>query len=101
MRFLTYDYLNRKVVWGELSAFTSFILPIISRSGLFSVIKKVAMFTTYMGPISVNLEKETRDAIRCGACGQEPPTIPRQILPCRHVYCLYCIDSLQKQKCVL
>lgn len=100
MRFLDYEYLNRKVVWGELSQFSTFLLPFLSRSGALGLLKKVFLFTTLLGPMSINLSDDEKELdSKCKFCGDSPPTLPIRLNPCKHLYCRYCVYALKNSRC--
>jgi len=93
LRWIDYDYLNRTVIWREISEFFIHVLPILG--SLAPLLKKLFFFTTLLGPLSVNLDSDdTKYA--CKDCGTNPPNIPRILEECGHIYCRSCLrDELE------
>ena len=101
MRFLDYEYLNRKIVWNEISQFFTFLLPFINKSGALKIIKKVFLFTTLLGPMMNNFSEESESLDhQCKVCGDSPPTLPIRLKSCGHLYCRYCFHTLKQLKCL-
>lgn len=88
-RHINFDYLNRQLIWSEVSDFILFVLPLV-----------------HMGPVGrlVNTYLPMNESIKgsstpvpdasCPVCEttKECP-IRCQAMPCRHTYCYYCFAS--------
>lgn len=78
LRWLDYEYLNRTVVWEELSKLLTFVLPILSSAGSINIFKKIFLFTTLLGPLSMDLKSDDDKAmLACSRCSANPPNLPR------------------------
>lgn len=88
-RDVTYQYMNRELLWHGFAEFLIFLLPLINTSKV-----KAAVY-------SFMFSREGRDGEgakegpglwkECGLCG-EWPTMPHTV-GCQHVFCYYCIKS--------
>ena len=76
LRWLDYEYLNREIIWKELSTFIFAALPFVQNLAMTSLFKKVFLFTTLLGPFAVDLNKET-NTNKCVICSADPPTMPQ------------------------
>lgn len=87
VRDVTYQYMNRELLWHGFAEFLIFLLPLINTRKL-----KTAMSSFVFGE---KLDGGGRDGQEvwkeCGLCG-EWPTMPHTV-GCRHVFCYYCIKS--------
>lgn len=89
VRDVTYQYMNRELLWHGFAEFLIFLLPLINTRKL-----KATMSSIVFG-------RESSDGVgasegqgvfkECGLCG-EWPTMPHTV-GCLHVFCYYCIKS--------
>ncbi|XP_037613176.1 peroxisome biogenesis factor 2 isoform X1 [Sebastes umbrosus] len=89
VRDVTYQYMNRELLWHGFAEFFIFLLPLINTRKL-----KAAVFSIVSGGESADGEGATEGQgawKECGLCG-EWPTMPHTA-GCRHVFCYYCIKS--------
>ncbi|XP_053715947.1 peroxisome biogenesis factor 2 [Synchiropus splendidus] len=86
-RDITYQYMNRELLWHGFAEFLIFLLPIINSRKLKATVQSVLF-----GKETCSAS-EARDGTwkECAFCG-EWPTMPHTI-GCRHVFCYYCIKS--------
>ena len=118
-RVVSFEYLNRQLVWQELSEIALFVLPIIgghaqrwrdwSQGG--SVGPTLGDATNALGDgrtndstapnASGNSSQPTPHYVSldtpCVACASVPCVNPFKLEPCRHVHCYYCARSRQKR----
>jgi len=75
-RFLDNEYLNKTIIWGHFSTFLLTILPFLKRTIFPAVIKKLYLYSSYIGPFlgSSNLNED--EFKRCVICQGEKPTNP-------------------------
>ena len=92
-RVVSFEYLNRQILWRELSDLALFVLPMLDPARLRDAARA---FQSRDGDgrdapratrpdESVTVGDET-----CAACGAKPPTAPFAAEPCGHVHCYYC-----------
>lgn len=89
VRDVSYQYMNRELLWHGFSEFLIFLLPLINTRRL-----KAAVSSLVFGGARTDgkAPPEGRGLwIECGLCG-EWPTMPHTV-GCRHVFCYYCIKS--------
>lgn len=88
-RDITYQYMNRELLWHGFAEFLIFLLPLID-------VRKVrtTLYSAVFGGEGSGVDGAgDGDAVwrQCGLCG-EWPTLPHRT-GCRHVFCYYCIKS--------
>ena len=55
-RYVDYHFMNRVIVWQELSNFMAFLVPFSSSDPVAELFKKVWLFTTKLGPLLMDLK---------------------------------------------
>nr|XP_040023570.1 peroxisome biogenesis factor 2 [Gasterosteus aculeatus aculeatus] len=88
-RDVTYQYMNRELLWHGFAEFLIFLLPLVDTRKL-----KAAVFSVVLGGDGGDRAGATGGPgawKECGLCG-EWPTMPHAV-GCRHVFCYYCIKS--------
>ncbi|KAM4718215.1 peroxisome biogenesis factor 2 isoform 2-T2 [Anableps anableps] len=89
VRDVTYQYMNRELLWHGFAEFLIFLLPLVNLRKL-----KAAVLLHVLGGKRSDEERtrEAQDVWKdCGLCG-EWPTMPHTV-GCQHVFCYYCIKS--------
>lgn len=89
VRDITYQYMNRELLWHGFAEFLIFLLPLINTRRL-----KAAASSVVFGRGSSDGESAGGGRggwQECGLCG-EWPTMPHTV-GCPHVFCYYCIKS--------
>nr|XP_046227926.1 peroxisome biogenesis factor 2 [Scatophagus argus] len=89
IRDVTYQYMNRELLWHGFAEFLIFLLPLINTRRL-----KATASSLVFGRASSDGEAATGGQgvfKECGLCG-EWPTMPHTV-GCQHVFCYYCIKS--------
>ncbi|XP_011008314.1 PREDICTED: peroxisome biogenesis protein 2 isoform X1 [Populus euphratica] len=82
-RAVSFEYMNRQLVWNEFSEMLLLLLPLLNSSS----IKK------FLSPFSKDKSSSSKvDDDTCPIC-QAIPTIPFLALPCQHRYCYYCLST--------
>lgn len=82
-RAVSFEYMNRQLVWNEFSEMLLLLLPLLNSSS----IKK------FLLPFSKDRSfGSSGDEAVCPIC-QANPTIPFIALPCQHRYCYYCLRT--------
>ncbi|XP_026148627.1 peroxisome biogenesis factor 2 isoform X2 [Mastacembelus armatus] len=89
IRDITYQYMNRELLWHGFAEFLIFLLPLISAGRLKSRVSSIIFG-------GENADREgARQGLgmwtECGLC-REWPTMPHTV-GCPHVFCYYCIKS--------
>ncbi|KAG9150994.1 hypothetical protein Leryth_003108 [Lithospermum erythrorhizon] len=82
-RAVSFEYMNRQLVWNEFSEMLLLLLPLLNSSSM----------KNFLSPFSKNKSSSsTPDDNLCPIC-QANPTIPFLALPCQHRYCYYCLRT--------
>lgn len=82
-RAVSFEYMNRQLVWNEFSELLLLILPLLNTTS----IKKILFF-----PFSKDHSPgSSAEDDACPVCGVNPITIPFIAIPCEHKYCYYCL----------
>ena len=77
-RSLSFQFLNRQVVWEELHDLLLFLLPVVSQLRL----QRPAPPMSLCGA-----------AHSCPLCSQRPALLPTAVQPCGHVGCYFCLAA--------
>ncbi|XP_057968392.1 peroxisome biogenesis protein 2 [Malania oleifera] len=82
-RAVSFEYMNRQLVWNEFSEMLLLLLPLLNSSSIKNLLR----------PFSKDKSSSsTEDDNGCPICGASP-TIPFAALPCQHRYCYYCLRT--------
>ncbi|KAJ4718087.1 Peroxisome biogenesis protein 2 [Melia azedarach] len=82
-RAVSFEYMNRQLVWNEFSEMLLLLLPLLNSSTVKSI----------FSPFSKDKSSSsTEDDSTCPIC-QASPTTPFLALPCQHRYCYYCLRT--------
>lgn len=75
-RFLDNEYLNKTIIWGHFATFLLTVLPILKTTIFPALMKKLYLYSSYIGPFlgSSNLNED--EFKRCIVCQSEKPTNP-------------------------
>ncbi|XP_066356694.1 peroxisome biogenesis protein 2-like isoform X2 [Miscanthus floridulus] len=82
-RAVSFEYMNRQLVWNEFSEMLLLLLPLLNSS---SVKKFLLPFSKDKSAGSSGNEAD------CPIC-RSSPSIPFIALPCQHRYCYYCLRT--------
>jgi len=104
-RTLSFDYLNRQLVWHELSELMLAILPLLDRRmlsrcaramrALVGSSRVASSSTDSAGEAAADdPEAATTPSAPCGTCGAREPSTPFAAVPCMHPHCYYCLASV-------
>ncbi|XP_056155690.1 peroxisome biogenesis factor 2 [Lampris incognitus] len=89
VRDITYQYMNRELLWHGFAEFLIFLLPLINTRKI-----KAAAYALLFGGEGAAGDRAREGSglwKECGLCG-EWPTMPHTT-GCGHVFCYYCIKS--------
>ncbi|KAK3137185.1 hypothetical protein QOZ80_5BG0448910 [Eleusine coracana subsp. coracana] len=81
-RAVSFEYMNRQLVWNEFSEMLLLLLPLLNSSS----VKKLLPFSKDKSASS------SGDEADCPIC-RSNPSIPFIALPCQHRYCYYCLRT--------
>lgn len=82
-RSVSFEYMNRQLVWNEFSEMLLLLLPLLNSSSIKNL----------LNPFSKNNpSKSSEDDNVCPIC-RTAPTISFMALPCQHRYCYYCLRT--------
>ncbi|KAM7390632.1 hypothetical protein PAMA_008696 [Pampus argenteus] len=88
-RDITYQYMNRELLWHGFAEFLIFLLPLINTRKLKETVSRILLGGESAG---VDCGRNGQGVWKeCGLCG-EWPTMPHMV-GCQHVFCYYCIKS--------
>lgn len=91
VRDVTYQYLNRELLWHGFSDFLIFLLPLVNTRKLRAAASSL-LFGSGSAAEGEGGAAATQQVLKeCGLCG-EWPTMPHGV-GCCHVFCYYCIKS--------
>ncbi|KAI5337039.1 hypothetical protein L3X38_016308 [Prunus dulcis] len=82
-RAVSFEYMNRQLVWNEFSEMLLLLLPLLNSSSMKNLLR----------PFSKDKSSSSKeDDFACPIC-QAGPTVPFLALPCQHRYCYYCLRT--------
>ncbi|XP_010539489.1 PREDICTED: peroxisome biogenesis protein 2 [Tarenaya hassleriana] len=82
-RSVSFEYMNRQLVWNEFSEMLLLLLPLLNSSAVKNI----------LSPFSKDKSSNSKeDTVTCPICRVDPAT-PFLALPCQHRYCYYCIRT--------
>ncbi|KAF6164460.1 hypothetical protein GIB67_025286 [Kingdonia uniflora] len=82
-RGVSFEYMNRQLVWNEFSEMLLLLLPLLNSSSI----------RKFLLPFSKDKSSGSEaDETVCPIC-QTNPTTPFLALPCQHRYCYYCLRT--------
>lgn len=102
-RAISFEYLNRQLVWHELSELLLFVLPLISVTRLKRMI--VRQWPSLRATTAKHLQRAsgiqsqpadlTDQALPgpCALCSARDIAVPFNALPCNHTFCYYCLRT--------
>ena len=91
-RHISFDYLNRQLIWSEVSDFVLFVLPLLHAGSVGRLVNKyLPMNESIRG--SAGRTTMGADAT-CPVCETTRESPARCCaVPCKHAYCYYCLVS--------
>uniref|UniRef100_A0A1X7V2J8 Uncharacterized protein n=1 Tax=Amphimedon queenslandica TaxID=400682 RepID=A0A1X7V2J8_AMPQE len=84
LRELSYDYMNREIIWFGFSEFLFSVLPLLNLQSLKNSYNKILH--------SLVGDRETAVAPNVCVYCNGAPVLP-QVSTCRHLFCYYCIAA--------
>ncbi|KAF0697502.1 Aste57867_11812 [Aphanomyces stellatus] len=85
-RAITFEYMNRQLVWDGLVEFGCFLLPLINWDRMWRLVKRVG----FLFPEDTSVARALQNG--CPICLTSPAKTPYKT-SCGHVYCYYCLQS--------
>ncbi|KAL5822817.1 hypothetical protein ACOSQ4_020717 [Xanthoceras sorbifolium] len=82
-RAVSFEYMNRQLVWNEFSEMLLLLLPLLNSSTFKNLRRRFSKDKS---------SSSTEDDTTCPIC-QATPTISFLALPCQHRYCYYCLRT--------
>lgn len=96
-RALSFEYLNRQLVWHELSELLLFMLPLVNvaavKRTLRSFLPRLPILMMSSSYNSSTQQQQQQGGGGCGICGMTPILSPYTALPCNHEHCYFCLRS--------
>lgn len=92
-RFVNFEYLNRQLVWGEISELILFFLPLVDIEILKKSLKRYFPRSRLFGAQSWEFRGDGND--ECLLCQQARSNCSAwcHLAPCNHQLCYYCLAS--------
>ncbi len=90
LRQMSYDYMNREILWHGFSEFVFFVVPHFNLFILRNWFRRCLHYGL-PAPTDSRTVLRTSDFQSCSFC-ESPPTMP-YVTDCRHVYCYYCLRA--------
>ncbi|CAD7698639.1 unnamed protein product [Ostreobium quekettii] len=92
-RTISWEVLNRQLVWHEVSELLLLVLPLLSpqagRQPQWAYWRRMMSRALSIGPSM----GPSAPVPSCPACGTSSMLLPFQAVPCEHVYCYYCLGA--------
>ncbi|GIL45013.1 hypothetical protein Vafri_2409 [Volvox africanus] len=99
-RIISFEYLNRQLVWQELSEALLLLMPLVDIARLRRAAMRAlprpetaAAATAAASTASVSMLTAAAATGPCPLCSSDDPLTAVVALPCRHIYCYYCLRS--------
>jgi peroxin-2 len=95
LRQVSFDYMNRELVWNGFAEIIFFLFPLINFSKLRNWLH-LLLFSGFNSTSAQNRKKQKLPAITntaCPICGDEAIQVPYCATSCKHVFCYFCIQS--------
>lgn len=100
-RSISYEYLNRQLVWAEVSEVLLFLLPLVNIAAVKRFVRTKLPKLSLLNDNSFvpsykrhDTAKSSEDVlIQCKICQRQDVIFPYAAQPCGHVFCYYCIHS--------
>lgn len=91
-RILSFEYLNRQLVWHEISELLLFTLPLVNVSTVKRALKQYLPRLPMLSlDTNMHSQYQQRNANSCGVCGTTEILTPYLAQPCGHTFCYYCL----------
>ncbi|KAK3257997.1 hypothetical protein CYMTET_32938 [Cymbomonas tetramitiformis] len=95
---ISFEFMNRELVWHELSEMLLFLLPLIPAARIRQQVGKMAaaLWPTSNAMAlparhSVELLARGPEPLQCHLCETAPIRVPFEASPCGHSFCYYCL----------
>ncbi|KAG6552426.1 hypothetical protein Mapa_005987 [Marchantia paleacea] len=84
-RAVSFEYMNRQLVWHEFSELLLLVLPLLNMLSIRKVLS--FSFSERQSPAADFRED------KCPICEASPITVPYKTVPCGHLYCYFCLRT--------
>jgi len=101
-RVISFEFLNRQLVWEGFTDFFLFVWPLVShprlRRSVSRVWQRLLQFNRRREPI---VTRDPSALIQCPVCASLSPVMPHIALPCSCTFCYLCLYSVRNgnQEC--
>jgi peroxin-2 len=101
-RAVSYEYLNRQLVWAELSELLLSLLPLVDAAAVQRALRAALPRPPAVGEARAVAGGAAADAaadasaappLGCGFCGAREVLLPYAAEPCGHAFCYYCLRA--------
>lgn len=92
-RSVSFDFMNRQLIWNGFSEFMFFIMPMVNVSRVKEFFRNFFQFHKWTG--AEQQDSDVLDKISCGICEESPITMSYCDADggCKHNYCYYCLQQ--------
>ncbi|KAH7625018.1 hypothetical protein Ndes2526B_g00394 [Nannochloris sp. 'desiccata'] len=103
-RAISYEYLNRQLVWAEVSEVLLFLLPLVNAAAVKRAVRSIlprlptfpftptSQTTPAIDGVTRSHSGSNSSRVRnCGICGTGEMLIPYKADPCGDMFCYYCL----------
>jgi peroxin-2 len=105
-RQVSFDYMNRELVWSGFAEMILFIIPLINFNKVRNLLSRlIRSRTTSTAKKSSGVNQQQQQTLQenklilsntvCPQCQLDPIQVPYVCYPCNHVFCYYCIQNVQ------
>jgi peroxin-2 len=94
-RHVSFDFMNRQLIWNGFSEFMFFIMPMLNVSRVKEFFRNFFQLQHWTGSSESGQDIDLLDKVSCGICGESPIVIPYTDKEgvCKHNYCYYCLQQ--------
>jgi peroxin-2 len=90
-RALSFEMLNRQLVWEGFTELAISVIPILQSPLLHRILRKAVFHGRFGAASREVVSQEHSGKIRCRLCGKSRPLMPHILIPCRHLFCYVCM----------
>lgn len=92
-RVVSFDYLNRQLVWSEVSELFLCLLPLLDTRRAGGLLSNWARRVLAPLRVAVQHRGDGVAADACQVCTSQPANTPYAAAPCGHVFCYFCLRA--------
>lgn len=86
VRHVSFEFMNQQLIWQGFAEFFFFLLPLFN-------LNKVQAWGRRLTNWLTGKQAAAAAEKGCPVCSADPISTPHESLPCRHVFCYYCLRA--------